>query len=561
MNGTIGKHALPVTPVPGKSNDLGVAVSRQTLSPVKAPHTSGSAASTPLPQEHGKISFSFNARPFQMHNQVNQPKPQPTATGQASTPAKTNTNHICLRIENGKAMSFEKSPDGMTKVIKDSSARKSTLVPYDSDSDSGDDGLSWDRKASARVALNFSDSQEKENVSDNASHGASSGFSPSSKLVKEKSETVASLHKASSLPGPSMPKVGGFDSKVPQNLTLKLNTLPLKKMSIETLCPSAKNTTTSWFVQAKDPACSPSLGSCSSNNSNHSTNSTTEWGESHGGKHELSARKTDPSWKVSGSSSLLKRKLHLFTRSDSMEEIIPSRTKHASRLKRASSVEPLLTRHPIVSSGDGSTHVDGAGASVKKSQDDNALLSVDNRLGLSSLFNSGLSEKQKRTSVEQEADFSSYSVSDKQPLLQAEEEYSERPHKKKKKKHKKEKKKQKYESLQDSSVTENGHSRHKKKKKKHKRERDHHEWEEKQLIEHSESDGERKRKQHNHHGDTEDNEKDHSARKRKKSESSDSSEYMWQERTKETLLQEQHNHHHKVDGKKRSTNPFVTLRG
>lgn len=576
LNGAAGKHGVPMVTVPGKvTNDLGVAVSRQTLSPVKAPQQSSNlvpssttATVAPLPQEHEKISFALNSRPFQsMQNQMNQSKPTresgaasscttTTTTTTSSKPSTQHTtNHICVRIENGKSTSYEKSPDGVTKVIKDSGTRRSVLVPYDSDSDSGGERSSKerDRKVSARVALNFSD-PEKENlacgenvarVAPGACSTLSGLFSPTKICRKDKNEITPVLHKASTMPLPTG-KGFGFDSKVPRNLlTLKLNrdqSLPLKKMSVDTVFSPSRNTTTSWFVQAKDPACSPSLGSCSSNNSNHSTNSTTEWGENAPGaaikKQDLSLKKTDFSWKVSGAS--LHRKRPVFTRSDSMEEIT---SKPLNKFKRSSSVEPLLNRKPVVSCDDGHHSKDGFSKRILEKEDGcDAMKEVEAHLDFSSVLNTHLRDEQETTNITVPiavAEEDVLTFSDKQPLLMAQGEcFSERSHKKKKKKkHKKEKRsKVKYEALQGSLASDNEHVCRKSKKKKHKHDHDHYDSDSKDRRQ-SDTDTERKRKRRRHGSD--DAVEDHSViRKRPISESSDSSEYMWEERTKETVLKE-----------------------
>ena len=430
INGA-NKHGLGLT-IPTKgSGDLGVSVSRQTLSPVKSPQVKSNSG-TPLPHEHKKIAFAFTPRPFQsMQNTLNQSKPaQDTKQRKDSssfTPPKpasatASSNHICLRIENGKSTSFEKSPDGAKKVIKDS--RKSNLVPYDDDSDSD-----HEKKSGTRVALKFD--QEKENVCEAkaTTPGAFTVFSgppsPSAKngLRKERSEPW------SYKPGHVRP--GGFDSKVPRNLTLKLNRDPMRKMTVDTSSPTRG--TNGWFVQVKDPACSPSLGSCSSNNSNHSTNSTTEWTTPATDADKKSEAKRDL-WRVS--ESVIKRKRHLLNRADSLEEMLPT---PPGKVKRASSEDPL----PKQSVSNDSNAMNTSNFSTSKSCDadfrseSKTENSVDERLGHSSISNhesNRASEREDSKYSAADANNKQYDYSDQQALINSDNDYSS-SHKKKKSSH------------------------------------------------------------------------------------------------------------------------------
>lgn len=582
FNGVIGKQTCSTSAKPVKaSNDVGVPVPRQMLSPVKAPQTStstsSSSATTLLPQKHKKISFGIaTPKPFQaVQNQMPQPMQTQDSVGSSNT--LTTSPRIVMHIKNGKVTTIEKSPDGKSKVVKGSPKRQSMLVPYDDDSDSGGEGTLKDTEKKPadrgpRVALNFSD-QEKENHagekvsqgSFNVFTGVSSPAKHSPKREKGENHVEGLQHKTSTT---AAVKPGGLDGAVPPrcDLTLKLNresSSGLKKMSIDTQSPTKVNsTTTSWFVQAKDSAPSPSLASCSSNNSNHSVNSTTEWSVEPDSKaNSCVDRKPQTSssgWKVTQSPP--KGKRGLLVRSESLEDS----PKRAKKLKRSSSLEPLLTRvEPVLTNGDGHHSLDGFSerTSVKKNGDClGAKTDLSGRLGLNldpvPNCNGSFSIQEsvqfdfpqcsKNNPEEETVHQNGHQIySDKHPLLENDESPCvEKVHKKhkKKKKHKRDKdgerSKVKYTELQESMTSEDGHSRRKhKKKKKHKRSHDYSDSDckEKRWRERGSLDSDHKRKRHSDSHSSDD--EGLSTRKRKKSESSDS-EYTWEERTKETLLKE-----------------------
>ena len=580
FNGVISKQACISSTIPVKaSNDVGVPVSRQMLSPVKAPQTStstsSSSATTLFPQKHKKISFGITTpKPFQaVQNQMPQPVQTQDSTGSS---AMTSSPRIVMHIKNGKVTTIEKSPDGKSKVVKGSPRKQSTLVPYDDDSDSAGEGTSKEVEKKPgdrgpRVALNFSDQEKENHISEKISQGAFNMFTSSSSPAKNSPKREKGENHVEGLPHKTSTsttvKPGGLDSVVlPRwDLTLKLNrdsSSGLKKMSIDTQSPTKVNSTTSsWFVQAKDSAPSPSLASCSSNNSNHSVNSTTEWSVEPDSKANISVdrKPQTPSsgWTVTQSPP--KGKKGLLVRSESLEDS-PKRVK---KLKRSSSLEPVLTRvEPVLTNGDGPHSLDGFSerTSVKKSGDPlEARADLSCRLGLNPdqvpNCNGPSSVKEssrldfppcsKNSPDEETADQKGHRIySDKRPLLESEDSPSvEKVHKKhKKKKHKRDKdgerSKVKYTELQESMTSEDGQSRRKhKKKKKHKRSHDYSDSDrkEKRRREREDSDSDHKRKRHSNGHNSDDD--GLSTRKRKKSESSDS-EYTWEERTKETLLKE-----------------------
>lgn len=565
FNGLIGKPACKNSPAPSKvSNDVGIPVSRQMLSPIRSPQTSTGSVSvaTDLPQKHKKISFGITTpKPFQpVHNQMQHPAKQDSADNGSSTMSP----RIVMQIKNGKVTTIEKSPDGKSQVVKGSLKKASTLVPYDDDSESGGEGPAKDLdkkpgERGPRVALDFSEQEKENRVGEKVSQGAVNAFSSSSASSPKKGESHVEglLQKTSA---PTAVKPGGLD----WDLTLKLNResgSSLKKMSIDTQSPTRINSTsTSWFVQAKDSAPSPSLASCSSNNSNHSVNSTTEWSVEPDSKASSSVDKKPqtPSsgWKVTDTP--FKGERGLLVRSESLEDT----PKRAKDLKRSSSLEPVLSQLKLNGhqSVDGfskrtslKTNGDSVGARADFSRHLGMNNSVPNLNGSCSVKDGSCSVKDStqldfapcsKVSDEENAQQNGHEGhSDKQPLLASEDLPSaERVHKKhKKKKHKRDKSsersKVKYTELEESMTSEDGQSRHKHKKKKHKRSRDHSDSDrkEKKRREHDDSDSDHKKKRHNNCQDSD--YEGVSSRKRKKSESSDS-EYTWEERTKETLQKE-----------------------
>ncbi|XP_070186180.1 ubiquitin carboxyl-terminal hydrolase 36-like isoform X2 [Littorina saxatilis] len=596
FNGGVNKQAGSHLVTAKATNDVGVPVSRQMLSPVKVPQTStatSTSAPTPtattLPQKHKKISFGLGTpKPFQsVQNQMLQAKQKQDSVGSSAAATATTSPRIVMQIKNGKVTTIEKSPDGKSKVVKGTTSRQSTLVPYDDDSDSGGEGTSKDVEKkpsdkSPRVALNFNKDQGKENyvsekLSSKLSQGAFNMFSASSPSAKGSPKKERTENPASTA------STGNTDSIGPHwDLTLKLNrdnSAGLKKMTIDTQSPTRINSTsTSWFVQTKDSVPSPSLGSCSSNNSNHSVNSTTEWmveadGKSNGGSVDKKHKMLFAGWKVTP--TRLKEKTGLLMRSESLEDSLHKPVKSFKRsssvepkplkkFKRSSSVEPLLSHsEPVLSNGNGHHSLDGFSERTGVKGNGHSLVGAKGDFSDHLRLNSNAVPtcKDSLPSVKEAVrlDFAHcskdvpdetpqqnghhHSYSDKQPLLASDDSPSaERAHKKhKKKKHKKDKDsectKVKYTELQDSMTSEDGQPRRKHKKKKHKRDRDHSDTDrkEKKHKERHSSDSDHRRKRHSDQPDSEDESR--SSRKRRKSESSDS-EYMWEERTKETLLQE-----------------------
>ncbi|XP_076457371.1 uncharacterized protein LOC143291386 [Babylonia areolata] len=183
-NGTAGKHTPSGSPVTGtapthpahhptgigvvrESGDFCASVSQQGVSPrpSQAAASTSASAATALPQQRKKISFDFNQKTFQpVHSQVPQRKDSATS----SSPAK----RIVMHIKNGKVTTVEKSSDGKESLVKSSPISKgpSTLVPYDLDSDSGGEGSSkkseWEPSRNGSTVGETSHHQEQEHHSD-----------------------------------------------------------------------------------------------------------------------------------------------------------------------------------------------------------------------------------------------------------------------------------------------------------------------------------------------------------------------------------------------------------
>ncbi|PVD38407.1 hypothetical protein C0Q70_01022 [Pomacea canaliculata] len=291
LNGSHAKslHSADSTN-PVKNEDVGVSVSRQTLSPSGVTVSSSASFSgvSGLPEKHKKISFGISSpKPFQqVHQQQNQltskSKPELTTASSASVTSVCSPGvskpRIVMHIKNGKATTIEKSPDGKSKVVNGGASKHSTLVPYDDDSESEEDRLVDRAKVNQSECV--SAKKEKKFPTD---------------VTLGTNSTIASRNSLGDKSGEQCEKVqidsGGRQSSlesthIRKDLTLQLNKdcsgSGLKRMSVDIqadiMSPSKVNaTTSSWFVQMQDSAPSPSLGSCSSANSNHSVNSTTEW--------------------------------------------------------------------------------------------------------------------------------------------------------------------------------------------------------------------------------------------------------------------------------------------
>lgn len=580
-----------ITPIK-PTGDVGVPVSRQMVSPTAtvpphAPSTSTSGAGSSLLQKHKKISFGIgNPKPFQQLQQQNllQQKQNSTSAsaGDGSNP------RIVMQIKNGKVTTFEKSPDGKSKVVNGGLRRQSTLVPYDADSDSSDDQVpTSSRDQGSKSAENntkqIKDVGKENRVSEKSAKVAQgSSFLPSTAATPSPKAEVSDH---SDGPDKAGVKASGFDSTLSRrDLTLKLNrdsNAGVRKMCIDVASPSKVNATSSnWHVQMQDSAPSPSLGSCSSNNSNHSVNSTTEWHvqEMADSKSGFAAERKlqHAGWTVTASP--------VVERKDSAAGDSHSQTAHDrgkafkhEKLKDSSLSEAACSRQVLVTESGDAVKSQHQSFSERVAQEKNSVVTPEgdakvSKSGFAFFADKHSSFLEAKNQVSDSAQTSKVtestkkehlscaketakaaktgvnghlftSNSDKQPLLSKDNSPSEDKvlHKKhKKKKHKRgrehDESKFRYENLQESFSASDTSSRHKHKKKKRKS----------HSHENSDSDHRGKCRKDRSGSDSDNREKKRkvchpvlddegcSSRKRRKSDSSDS-EYMWEEKTKETL--------------------------
>nr|KAG5695092.1 hypothetical protein BaRGS_015068 [Batillaria attramentaria] len=586
MNGSHSKLVQNHQTTPVKTgSDVGVPVSRQMVSPGSAapstPSTSTAGIASSLPQKHKKISFGISTpkhfQPVQQQQQ-NMIHQKQEAKSSANGP---NNPRIVMQIKNGKVTTIEKSPDGKSKVVNGGSKQQSTLVPYDDDSDSSDDGASGASKVGEKSGRQVKDVGRENRVAEtSAKVPQGSSFLTSTPVArspkKENGEHSEGHHKAGA---PASAKPGGFDSMLSRrDLTLKLNrdnNPNVRKMSIDVASPSKVNaTSSSWHVQMQDSAPSPSLGSCSSNNSNHSINSTTEWHvqELNDSKPAADRKVQHAGWTVTESPAAEKKgpavgDSHPQT-SHEKERVV----KHEKLKNASSSGDSSFHPRVVTESGDAWKPQSFTDKVVKEKQ--SVMTSGgdagNNHAGFAHLpaKNSSLSELKKGVSDGAQSSKLKEGVkidhthcakestktdksgmngqwvghSDKQPLLSqdsppAEDRVVHKKHKKKK--HKRDREREhsrvRYESLQESysSDTASRHKHKKKKRKFHDHDSSDTDRREKRRKDNDASDSDHRQKRRKNRHDNSDDE-GCSAKKRQKSDSSDS-EYMWEERTKETL--------------------------
>lgn len=571
LNGSHAKslHSADSTN-PVKNEDVGVSVSRQTLSPSGVTVSSSASFSgvSGLPEKHKKISFGISSpKPFQqVHQQQNQltskSKPELTTASSASVTSVCSPGvskpRIVMHIKNGKATTIEKSPDGKSKVVNGGASKHSTLVPYDDDSESEEDRLVDRAKVNQSECV--SAKKEKKFPTD---------------VTLGTNTTIASRNSLGDKSGEQCEKVqidsGGRQSSlesthIRKDLTLQLNKdcsgSGLKRMSVDIqadiMSPSKVNaTTSSWFVQMQDSAPSPSLGSCSSANSNHSVNSTTEWHVLDMSDHKSSLaadRKMQHSgWTITDCSATDKKdgcakqcssRLQTIQENDNIK-----RVRLKSETLQATSGSAVKNGDKHIVQADGGLLRDSCGSQSEKQKSaehsahstsqltSNAPQCVQKDISNSSSFkvkdlikaNPMLQAKNlSREEVEH-----SFTSSDKRSLLSDGDSTNTDKivHKKhKKKKHKRDKEREKsrvkYEELQNSpdKGTATPHIKHKKKKHKS---RD-------RGV--SDSDQREKRRKEmvidNQHSDQQPNLQ------------SSEDEYTWEERTKESLMKEQKSQQH-----------------
>lgn len=496
-----------------QTNDLGSPVPRKTTPLVKPTPSASSTSpfcssvssamksatspfastSTPLPTNRDKVAFGI--KPKQVVKDGN----------------KDEKPRIVMQIKNGKVTTYEKSPNGKSKIVNGESTSSSKLVPYDGESESDEETM--------QSARNESAVKVKEAANKLLIEGESKKSPSPSRQRKEKENEVVfdeKLNATTSVPGNyKLLETTLKDEKVHGNVKIRNTGLapktkestPDRKRTFEnsslTCITSTKiNATSNWHVLNPESILSPSRGS---NSSKESTNSTTEW-------HIKDIKEVPQLLKVPECQH-------------AGWTVMSDQKSKASDIS-SNATAPLQQKHKVS---------DKIQKTVIEFQN-----SDDNK---QSKFDS----------------FESVAVPDKQYLISSEkEEYAGKHKKHKKKKHKHQKdhdqKDVKYEELvNEISSLETPPKKHKKKKHKHKKEREYEE--ERSLKRHRETDSNKHR-----HDD-----ENHVVIKKRKSdtESDDSGELVWVEKTKDSLepiskpskIVQCWDHHIK-DGYKRNKNGF-----
>lgn len=414
----------------------------------------------------------------------------------AKSPANSDGKRIVIQIKNGKVTTYERSPNGKSKIVNGDIAN-SKLVPYGDDSDSEEEGtyVNGGRKSPYVNGKdhNMKDSERHRNdnrVVFDQKLNATTSVPGNTHLLETTLKQKGDIHDSSNR------QIDGLNLMVNKAREHEMSQDRAKTYSDDSaiLCVSAssgklKATSSNWQVLNQDCAPSPSVGSCSSR---ESVNSTSGWHI----KDKLEAssfpkvpERQHPGWKV-------------------MEE---TETKPTSDAAKQEASDKSLS------------------AQVKK------------------LFAANKEESHTKYDTNSDSFYQNKNIgsSESQPLL-AEVDVEEKvPHKKhkKRKKHKKEHKDVKYEQLvnESTSSTETHSKKHKKKKHKHKKERKH--------SKHcDDSDEERCSKKHKRSYD--DSDEDSGRDKKKKV---DEEAYVWVEKTKDTIKQS------KSDSSGKSSNKLVNL--
>lgn len=279
----------------GPSNDLGSHVARKqngssstSTSSSSSTHvqksSSAPALSTPLPdkRERERVAFGIKTQTPLKQQTTTEDKPR-----------------IVMHIKNGKVTTFEKSPNGKSKIVKDldNGKSKSLLVPYGDDSDSD---LENTPSAAKSKKTDVKSSPKREDK------GLGFPLFTQKNIRRHLDDSVIfdkKLNATTSVPGNSnlLDTKGSGDSRnhrldglnlmvsPSKDLTLQLNDrsafIPGKKVlgdnpiiscvtNILSAGGSKVNSTTNWQVFNQESAQSPSVGSSSSRDS---VNSTTEW--------------------------------------------------------------------------------------------------------------------------------------------------------------------------------------------------------------------------------------------------------------------------------------------
>ena len=442
-----------------------------------SPFPSKTAASTPLPANRDRVAFGI--KPKQSL------KPQETS--------KEEKPRIVMQIKNGKVTTYEKSPNGKSKIVNGGSS-SSKLVPYDGESDSEEESNQSKSKVSAdKVAVQL----DKLNVENESRTSAPKHKMEGAVIFDEK------LNATTSVPGNTKLLESSLkDDRVNGGLKMKHSGHP-PSLKSKDLTPDRKSTfenssltcitstkinatSSSWHVLYQDSILSPSRGS---NSSKESTNSTTEWQLKDPSPFTKVPERQHPGWKVL---------------EDEKRKATSGIKNNRSNATTTSPSQPNLEKdkvHKTVIDVNPQPH-------SEKDKVYKTILDICDQNHYSS--------------------YDSVDVSDKQNLISPESNEKHKKHKKKKHKHGKDHDDEdvKYQELDNENNLETTSKKHKKKKRKHKKEREHEE--DKKLKRHREEDG---YKQHR-------KEESHSIVKKRKldTESDDSAELVWVEKTKDSVV-------------------------
>ena len=475
----------------------------QKPKPQPSPLTSSSPNAKPLPVNREKVAFGLN--------------PPGLKTQQSGQPDKPEKPRIVMQIKNGKVTTFEKSPNGKSKIVGDSEKLKSKLVPYgdDSESDTENAGIHRQKNGSPSKILQQTPSKFPQQAPNKIPLQTTND-----KKNKESVDVIfdKKLNTTTSVPGnanlldsslrgkndhtfsPNRRIDGlnlmGHKPKVsPQKLVDKTKSFcdasGILCVSANTSKLKANSTDSKWHVISQECAPSPSIGS---NSSKDSVNSTSEWHVKDDAETPVFPKVPDrqcPGWKIENKES---------SGSKSKDE--------SSKMQSKNLHENSVLNKTETSNTDSSKSHAGERAEIAAKS-----VHMDHQYTGTNQHHTAGSSKPSEVYKNDRVD-----VSEKQGLLTEEDVDSERLKLKKHKKHKKHKKEGKefkYQELvnESSSGTDVPVKKHKKKKHKHRKDRD------------SDSEDRRDRKRKY--------EGEEYPGKRQKSDD-DSDEFVWVEKTNET---------------------------
>ncbi|OWF47819.1 ubiquitin carboxyl-terminal hydrolase 36-like [Mizuhopecten yessoensis] len=507
-NHTINNKKFRVNGViSGPSNDLGSSVARKhhsssSLSSSTQVHksTSEPSLSTPLPDKRDRVAFGIKPQTYVKQQSATEDKPR-----------------IVMQIKNGKVTTFEKSPNGKSKIVKDSDQVKSLLVPYgdDSESDSENTNSATKGKKTETKSSSVKKEDKKFGLPLFSQKNIRRHLDDSAVVFDKK------LNATTSVPGNAnlldTKGHGGEDSKNHRLDGLNLMVSPSKDLTLQfsdksafspgkrilgdnpsiscvtNLVPAGSskvNSTTNWQVFNQDSAPSPSVGSSSSRDS---VNSTTEWtvmGNKDMTVYPKVPERQFPGWKVQGNEKV-------WEEGNNKSSLSSPDTRRASE----ECAEGLRT--------------------VCDKSDDKCTTETQSNSSSDMVSSKSSTMNQ----ISEAMDDKSVDISDKQSLLSeslsvcSDGKQSIQKKHKKHKKHKKEHKDFKYQELVHDSDSSGRVKKHKKKKHKLKKElkSTDHGIDKKRFI----------------NGEKEEEEK--GPHKKSESESEDSEEFVWVEKTKDSF--------------------------